>query len=390
MAMTGTRVAGARAAGVPSRRRAALAFTMTSVDAATDIVAPWSALADATVEGNVFFHPGFALPAMRHFGGGAVGVATVAAGSRLVTAAPIVRKRLGGVAPAVSVWTHPYGPLGLPLVDAESVDEAVPALIEGLAPANAGISLTIPDVPLDSSIAVAVMKHAEATDRPIAVLTPHHRAVLKRPAVPVDLRAAQPPRRRKEYTRQMRRLGDLGRVVLETATERDRVCARFEEFVALEAAGWKGRAGSALASLLPAAEFAREAVFNLSAAGAVRIDSMRLDDHPIAILVSFTTGATAFTWKIAYDEAYARFSPGAQLMMDVASSLFADPTVARIDSCATADHPMVDHLWPDRMAIGTVVLGPPHGGILHRLGLTAARAEIAARDRAKRLRDRMR
>lgn len=158
--------------------------------------------------------------------------------------------------------------------------------------------------------------------------------------------------------------------------------AAFEEFLVLEAAGWKGRGATALASRSVSAAFAREIVSARAEAGAARIDSIRLGVRPIAILVSFVAGATAFTWKIAYDETYARFSPGAQLMMEAVRSLFSDRTVVRIDSCATADHPMVDHLWPGRMAIGTLVIGPPGGSLSHRLGLAAAKWHIAGRERA--------
>ena len=62
--------------------------------------------------------------------------------------------------------------------------------------------------------------------------------------------------------------------------------ARFEEFLALEQAGWKGRQGTALASSAVTAAFSREALFNLAEAGKARIDSLRVGDHPVAILVS--------------------------------------------------------------------------------------------------------
>jgi hypothetical protein len=66
-------------------------------------------------------------------------------------------------------------------------------------------------------------------------------------------------------------------------------------------------------------------------------------------------------------------------MIEVGTALLADAAVMRVDSCAGADHPMIDHLWPGRMQLGTMVIGPPGGSILHRAGLLAARAEIAAR-----------
>ncbi len=155
----------------------------------------------------------------------------------------------------------------------------------------------------------------------------------------------------------------------------------------LEAAGWKGKRGTALISTAATRDFAREGGWPLaSEAGAARIDSIDLGGHPIAMVVSFASGATAWTWKIAYDETFARFSPGAQLMLETAKAIFTDPTLSRVDSCATADHPMIDHLWPGRLVIGTLVIGPPGGSAVHRIGLAAARAEFAARAAVHRLR----
>src|SRR5262249_10566175 len=67
--------------------------------------------------------------------------------------------------------------------------------------------------------------------------------------------------------------------------------------------------------------------------------------------ITLSSGDRAWTWKIAYDEAYARFSPGVQLMLEVTETLLADNSVAQVDSCATADHPMIDHLWRERLAL---------------------------------------
>jgi hypothetical protein len=47
---------------------------------------------------------------------------------------------------------------------------------------------------------------------------------------------------------------------------------------------------------------------------------------------------------------------------------------------------MIDRLWPGRIAVGTLVVGPPGGGLLHRAGVAAAKAEAMARASLKRLR----
>ncbi len=381
------------AVGFPETGRAspeatgfAVAATAEEIDA---VAASWADLAARATADNVFFHPDFALPAMRHLAPDGVSLATVTTPAGLVAAAPFTRTRLGRIAPAARLWSHAYGPLGAPLVAAEAVDDAVPRLVEGLAVAGGG-TVIVPDLPLDTPIAAALVRAAETAGRPTTILDRHERAILDRPAMAdTEIAAAISRHRRREYARQMRRLGDLGPVMVESTAAPDVVCARFEEFLVLEAAGWKGRRGTALASQASTAEFARDAIFRRARSGKVHVDSIRVGTRPVAILVSLIAGGTGFTWKITYDEAYARFSPGAHLMMGVVVNLFANKAVGRLDSCAAPNHPMVDPLWPGRMALGTLVVGPVGGGALHRLGLAEARTEIAALDRARRVRRRL-
>lgn len=354
---------------------------------AASIIGEWRELAVRSAEPNVFFHPGILLPAIDHLDQSIIVATFRDPAGRLVGLTPMERRRLGRIAPAVRIWAQDYAPFGAPLLDAGAIDQAAHAVVSA---ASNKTSLIVPCLPVDGDTAAALRRAAERAGRPWSVVDPYQRAILDRPDGPVAVRASLTPRRRKEYARQMRRLAELGPVTIETAVDPDRVRARFEEFLALEAAGWKGETGTALASLAATAEFARDIVFNRSERGTIRIVSLRLGDHPVAIVVCFIAGRTAFTWKIAYDEHFARFSPGAQLMLETAEALFADPGITRIDSCASANHPMIDHLWRDRLALGTLVIGPVGGGALYRAGLALFRGEVEARAAAKRLRDSLR
>ncbi len=354
-----------------------------SAPQAASIITEWRDLAVRSIEANVFFHPGILLPAIDHLDQ-SVTVATLRDPTgRLIGLAPTERRRLGRIAPAIRIWSHDYGPLGAPLLDAEAIDQAATAVVSA---ASKKTSLIVPCLPVEGGAAAALCRAAGRTRRPCSLVDEYQRAILARPEGPATIRATLPHRRRKEFARQMRRLAELGPVTVETAIDPDRVRARFEEFLTLEAAGWKGAKGTALASLAATAGFARDIVFNRSERGTTRIVSLRLGDHPVAIVVCFIAGATAFTWKIAYDETFARFSPGAQLMLETADALFGDPAIMRIDSCASANHPMIDHLWPGRLALGTLVVGPVGGGALYRAALAAFRAEVEARASAKHLR----
>ncbi len=368
--------------------------TGVGVVAASDIASiaeAWATLAGRSASANLFFHPEFCIPAIAHLGGSSVAVAVVGAASSgaLAGLAPFTRTRLGRIAPAVRVWTHKYAPFGEPLVDGEDFAGTLARLVEGLAPEASGLSLILPDINTDGAVAEAIRTIAFRSGRPLALLGEHRRAMLARSPAIADLRAGLAHSRRKELGRQLRRLGDIGPLTFVSDVEPDCVRARFEEFLALELSGWKGSRGTALASSAVTVAFAREALFDLAAAGKVRIDSLRVGPHPMAIVVSLIAGPAAYTWKTAYDEAYAKFSPGVQLMLEAPVHLFRDPAVMLVDSCATPDHPMVDRLWPERRGMATFVLGPPGGGTLHAIGLAAARAELVARANVRQLRDRL-
>jgi CelD/BcsL family acetyltransferase involved in cellulose biosynthesis len=350
----------------------------------------WSALAGRPASTNLFFHPEFAIPAINRLAGDGVSVALVrSAAGTPAGIAPFTHTRLGRIAPAVRLWTHKYGPFGEPLVASDDIDGTVKRLVETLAPEKSGLGLILPDMATEGAVAEAIRSSALATGRPLMLLGEHRRAILARGSDTVDLRAGLPRDKRKELGRQLRRLGEIGPVAFTSDSNPDCVLARFEEFLALELAGWKGRHGTALTSSPVTAAFAREALFNLAEAGKARIDSLRVGPHAVAIVVSLVAGSAAYTWKIAYDEAYAQFSPGVQLMLEAPAHLFSDPAVQFIDSCATADHPMIDRLWPGRRGIATFVLGPPGGSALFSIGLAAAQFELAARAEVRQLRHRL-
>src|SRR5947209_6253684 len=76
------------------------------------------------------------------------------------------------------------------------------------------------------------------------------------------------------------------------------------------------------------------------------------------IWITSRSGDAGWFWKIAYDESFARSSPGVQLTLDLTRDLLADTVLAQTDSCATADHPMIDHLWAERLALADLLIAP--------------------------------
>ena len=72
----------------------------------------------------------------------------------------------------------------------------------------------------------------------------------------------------------------------------------------------------------------------------------------------------------------ARFSPGLQAMTEVTAALLADETIEFVDSCAVPNHPLMDHLWRDRLAMADLMIGLSPGTDFAR----ACRLETMRRD----------
>ncbi len=117
------------------------------------------------------------------------------------------------------------------------------------------------------------------------------------------------------------------------------------EFLALEAKGWKGEAGSAMAADPATERFFRHAIAEAFAAGRLSFLRLDLDGRAVAMLTSFLAPPGAFGFKCTFDEDYARFSPGILLHIDNLR-LLDRPGIEWIDSCANEQHPVAG-LWSE-------------------------------------------
>jgi CelD/BcsL family acetyltransferase involved in cellulose biosynthesis len=350
-----------------------------------DIAAEWQSLAARALEPNVFLEPAFALAAAPVFGRdvGAGLVWSRASPARLMGLFParIERRRYGIALPVLVGWTHPYAPLGTPLIDRDAGTAAISAWLDHLAGhADLPRILLMPFLPVAGPVAEAFAAALGERGGSAIALAGHERALLA-PAGAREhyLDLAIGAKKRKELRRQRKRLADAGTLVSDTVGAPTAVSAALRDFLRLEAAGWKGRAGTAAHADARIRAFMEEAVAGLARAGKTRIFRLMAGGTPIAALVTLQSGATAWCWKIAYDETFARFSPGVQLLLDATQALLDDPNVARADSCATAGHPMIDHVWRERLGLADRMLrlGPQHG-LAFSLACRLERARRAA------------
>ena len=321
------------------------------------IAREWRELAGRALEPNVFYEPAFALAAAPVFAqdAGAVLVWSNDDRRRLVGFFParIERRRYGVHLPILVGLTHPYGPLGVPLVEREGAEPIIAAWLAHLAADESLPGLVLlPYLPEDGPFAAALASILRRAQMPAADFNRHQRALLApggERTLYVEYSIGQ--HRHKELRRHWRRLGETGAVLFTAATEPPAIAAAMEDFFALEAAGWKGRAGTAAGEDAELRRFIRSAVSELAAEGKVSIDRILVDGRAIAASIILRSGRFAWFWKTAFDETFARFSPGVMLSVVLTDDLLEDPSIVQTDSCAAADHPMIDHVWRERLAL---------------------------------------
>jgi CelD/BcsL family acetyltransferase involved in cellulose biosynthesis len=356
-------------------------------------IAPeWRALAACALVPNVFYEPAFALAAQPVFGRevGATLVWTRGATRRLLGLFPArtERYRYGVPWPIVVGWINPYAPLGVPLVDREAAAPVLSAWLEHMASRRPRL-LLLPMFPQQGVLASAFEAALARRGGTSMALAPHERALLAPAGERADyVERALPRKKLKELGRQLRRLGDDGAVAWDIARDHAAIGIALADFLALEEAGWKGRAGTAAARRPESRTFLEAAVSALAREGKAEITRLMLAGRAIAALIVLRSGDTAWCWKIAYDEQHARASPGVQLMLEATKALLAEPGLARVDSCAAPDHPMIDHIWRERLPLADRLVQPgPHGGAALAFTRTLEAARTGAIAAAKRARD---
>jgi Acetyltransferase (GNAT) domain len=254
--------------------------------------------------------------------------------------------RLGGYDES---FVSPLSPGGQPAVRI-GADAAVAALVRSLRR-----PLILREVRLDGEF----VGHLESASANWRILRRWHRAsLLVRGSFESWLTENFDHKRRKEMKRLRARLQEQGVVAFEQLQVGEAAAPWIEQLLHLEASGWKARKGTALAQTKAHATALNQGLSSLHAEGKLRFWRITKDGSTIASLFAVVENGQATLGKIAYDESFAKFSPGVLAIMYATEMLFGDPDVSFADSNAIPDHPMINRLWRDRMEVGDIVIGP--------------------------------
>lgn len=348
----------------PTAAPALLTTVERTPDALERHVAAWQDLVACAAEPNPFFEPYALLPAWRHLGAD-LQVVLVWAPSPLPGQPPV----LAGLFPlvrsarykglpvaALATWTHLYAYLATPLVRAGLAGDVLAALFAWLRTGTDAVLLEWRTLGADGPFRHALIDTLNRLGYEPFRERGHTRAYV-RPAATAEayLARAISGKKRKELRRQDRRLAETGEVRYDELSPGGDLDAWLDEFVALEQHGWKGQGGTALGGDPAALAVFRSLAHGAFARGRWMTLALRLDGRAIAMRCNVRAGDGAIAFKIAYDEAYAKFSPGVLLELEHLRRLHEAGAPAWVDSGAAPDHPMIDHLWRERLAIENLV-----------------------------------
>jgi CelD/BcsL family acetyltransferase involved in cellulose biosynthesis len=321
----------------------------------------WAELEGEALEPNPFFSPQLVLPAARYLEGGhSIQLLIAESGEGLLFLMPVS----GGIGfRAMSVaglrsWMHDYCFLGTPLFSAHGDPDRIWTAILHELRRNYPVPLLV------------MQRHA--TDGPVAT-------ALRRADARAALRIRRSPdayrgfaHRRPELTYIIewisrkhranfaRRRRDLGRELGTEISTVDRAAAdpdrAIEQFLQLETRGWKGRTGTAFLRRSGHDRFFRDVIKGFADRGRLMFLSLQAGTQVLAQNTALIGGQGLFGFKKAYDETFARWSPGTLLDLDVLTWFHEMRQLAWLDTCSPPDEGPSGKLFRDSRAVCTLAV----------------------------------
>jgi CelD/BcsL family acetyltransferase involved in cellulose biosynthesis len=349
--------------------------TLTTGEELAALAPEWDTLVRAMTRPSPFLLQGWILPWYRHYGADCgLEVHAARREGRLVAALPLAVERRHGL----RRLRFPGGPqavLGDVLLAPGEGIEAGRALVEQLDRRRRHDILDVYGIPGDSVLA------RSASNENLLVIERIEAPVLDvRGSWEETYRLKTSAKTRNTHKRRRRQLGELGRLETRIASTADEIDATLGEAFRLHRLRWEGRPdGSEFASTRGAA-FQRDALLQLAGEGIPRLAFLELDGRAIAFHAYFLFADRMYVHRLAFDPAYARFSPGLVNTLDALEAGIGEGAT-RVEFLGGAERYKRD--LADRFEPLYAGLGIP-GSLRGRVAIAADAAVIASRKRLKR------
>ncbi|MBW3602601.1 MAG: GNAT family N-acetyltransferase [Actinobacteria bacterium] len=273
----------------------------------------WDDLADR-VGASPFLRPGWVRAWWGAFGHGGLRVAVARRDGRPVGVLPFVRRR--GVVVSPTNWhSHEYAFLA---ADADAVAVLTDALVAGR-PHHVRLDLLregTPELAAYRARAAALGYRSGAGE------------LLRSPYVPLvggwsAYEQGLGARKLRELRRRGRRLAEAGRVTFEVSDGAGDLDGLLDEGFRVEAAGWKGAAGTAIAAHPHTRRFYAGLAGWARERGWLRRAFLRLSGRAIAFDLALEHAGVHYLLKTGYDPTFRAYAPGALLRREMLARAFA-------------------------------------------------------------------
>jgi CelD/BcsL family acetyltransferase involved in cellulose biosynthesis len=316
------------------------------------IVPAWEDLAANALEANPFYEPWILLPALQAQGEGEdFRCISIWDEGRLIGLFPFERSRRFKGLPVTTLtsWRHSAYLLCTPLVRADAAAECLRTLVQwAVSEASVLEMLYVPaSGPFDDAL---------QTVRTIVRTARFSRALLVKAAnAEAYIEAAMSSQLRRQLRRNERKLRDRGMQTIAIGPGDD-IGREIETFLELEASGWKGREGGALAASEANLRFGRDVLSEAHKRGRLHMVGMDCDGRPIARRCSLLAGEGSYAFKTAYDESYAAHSPGVLAEALSLREFHGLQGVQWMDSYTEPGNTTVNRMWKDRRPMQSVAI----------------------------------
>lgn len=338
----------------------------------------WSQLEDRALEPNAYLSPDFVLPTIAHLE--PADRLRIVAVRRTGTPAALVALGVFRICPGSRHLPLPHlqGFLGVHsflgglLLDRDEAEPALEAFFDGLRT----LVWRWQGVVLERCWSDGAQ--ADLLRRVLDTRRLHHqaadtcqRAVL---ALPVDAEAhlaGLSASLRQNLGRCRRRLQEQGELHCRTLREPVSCGQVVEDFLALEHMGWKGERGSSLRADPRHEAFFRDMMARFARRGRALVTHISVAGRPVAATSNLISGQAGFAFKVGWDPAFAKFSPGMLCEAEfLRAAGHACPEVTQFDSGSSPGSYM-EGIWPARRGMHTCVIAVSSAARV-ALGLTGA------------------
>jgi CelD/BcsL family acetyltransferase involved in cellulose biosynthesis len=325
------------------------------------MVAAWEDLARHAIEPNPLYEPWMLLPGLEAQGGKDFVCVLAWSGGALTGLFPLRRERhyKGMPVNVLRSWWHNSWMLCPPLVRAGAAHTTIRALIDWLARDGCGASaVEFVYLPTDGAFHAVLAEVLSTSPAMVIETAAFTRALLRRErCAEAYLESAMSNGWRRELRRRERRLQERGAMAAVSMQPGEDAGRWIADFLNLEASGWKGRQGSALACTEANHRFAEQTLTEAARRGRLQMVGIDFEGKPIARCCNLLAGTASYGYRVAYDEAFAYYSPGLMAEVQAIRDFHRLREVEWMDSMTDPDNALINRLWKHRRGLRSVLVG---------------------------------